>query len=385
MVDHQGATGLSLWEVPTHERSLARPAGPTLFIVSVAEEEGAAALAAVRARNEAAFVALAGRYRRQLHIHCYRMLGSVEEAEDMVQETLLRAWKARESFEGRSLFRTWLYRIATNACLNALERSPRRILVPNVPPTDPSEELRADQRPDLGALPADLPWLEPYPDRLLDEAASTEAGPEALVVARETIELAYLAAIQYLPPKQRAALILRDSLGWPAKEIATLLDTTVASVNSALQRARTTMRERLPARRLEWTSATAPTAEERAMLRRFMDAHDRADVAAFSALLAEDARQAMPPNLLRYEGRNALTTLFANYIYPDSVHYPGPLRRVATAANRQPASATYLRRRRDTEFRLLGLDVLEIRDGQVAGIISFGVPLLGRFGLPPTL
>jgi RNA polymerase sigma-70 factor, ECF subfamily len=352
--------------------------------VKAAQEE-AAVLAAVRSGDESTFAALVERYRRQLHVHCYRMLGSFEEAEDMVQETLLRAWKARHAFEGRSLFRTWLYRIATNACLSALERSRRRILVADVPRTDPDRKLPADERPDLGAPPADLPWIEPYPDRLLDEAASSDAGPEATVVARETIELTYLAAIQHLPPRQRAVLILRDAVGWSAKETATLLESSVASVNSALQRARSTMRARLPARRLEWTSATSPTEEERAVLQRFMAAHDRADVKAFSALLAEDARQAMPPHLLRYEGREALTTLFANYIRPDSLHYPGSLRLVATAANRQPAAAAYLRAPGESTYRLLGLDVLDVDDGLVIGITSFGVQLLGSFGLAATL
>jgi RNA polymerase sigma-70 factor, ECF subfamily len=351
--------------------------------VSVPEE--AAVLDAVRAGDGSAFVALAQRYRRQLHVHCYRMLGSFEEAEDMVQETFLRAWKARHKFEGRSSFRTWLYAIATNACLNALQRSPRRILVPDVPPTDPSRRLSREERPDLDALPADLPWLEPYPDRLLDEAATEGAGPEEAIEARETIELSYLAAIQHLPPRQRAVFILRDAYGWSANETASLLGTTVPSVNSALQRARATMRGRLPPSRSDWSSATAPTVEERAVLQRFMDAHDRADVSAFSALLAEDARQAMPPNPLRYEGREALVTLFANYISPGSLHYPGPLRRLGTAANRQPASATYLRRRGDDEFRLLGLDVLDIRSGQVVNITSFGASMLTGFGLPPTL
>ena len=352
--------------------------------MGVAEEE-AALVDAVRGGDESAFVVLVERYRRRLHVHCYRMLGSFDEAEDVVQETLLRAWKARRSFEGRSSFRTWLYAIATNACLNALERSPRRILVPDIPPTDPSRRLSHEERPDLGASPADLPWLEPYPDRLLDEAASERTEPQAAIEARETIELSYLAAIQHLPPRQRAVFILRDAYGWSASETATLLGTTVPAVNSALQRARATMRGRLPANRSEWASATAPTEEERAVLRRFMEAHDRADVAAFSALLAEDARQAMPPNPLRYEGREALLTLFANYISPESIHYPGPLRRTPTAANRQPASATYLRRRGDDEFRLLGLDVLEIRDGLVVNITSFGGSLLTGFGLPPTL
>jgi RNA polymerase sigma-70 factor (ECF subfamily) len=348
------------------------------------EEENPAVVAAVRAGDESAFLALAERYRRQLHVHCYRMLGSFEEAEDLVQETLLRAWRGRHTFEGRSLFRTWLYSIATNACLTALERSRRRVLVADVGPTDPTRQLPAEERPDLGALPADVAWIEPYPDRLLDTAASSDTEPEAMVVARETIELAYLAAIQHVPPRQRAVLLLHDVLGWSAKQAAALLQTTVASVNSALQRARSTMRAHLPDRRLEWASATAPTEEERAVLRRYMDAHDRADVAAFSALLAEDARQAMPPYPLRYEGREALTTLFENYIRPDSMHYPGPLRLVATAANRQPATATYLRRPGDAGYWLLGLNVLDIQGGLITGITSFGVELLGSFGLPST-
>ena len=217
----------------------------------VAEEE-AALVAAVRAGDESAFVVLAERYRRQLHVHCYRMLGSFDEAEDVVQETFLRAWKARHSFEGRSSFRTWLYAIATNACLNALERSPRRILVPDVPPTDPSRRLSREERPDLGASLADLPWLEPYPDRLLDEAASERTEPQAAIEARETIELSYLAAIQHLPPRQRAVFILRDAYGWSASETATLLGTSVPSVNSALQRARATMQRSFPANRSEW-------------------------------------------------------------------------------------------------------------------------------------
>jgi RNA polymerase sigma-70 factor (ECF subfamily) len=349
------------------------------------QPEEAAILATVRAGDQAAFAALAERYRRQLHVHCYRMLGSFEDAEDLVQETLLRAWRSRSSFQGRSLFRTWLYRIATNACLNALERAPRRILVADVPPRDPSAELPAEERPDLAAPPAELPWLQPYPDHLLDQAAPSDAEPDAVVVARETIELAYLTAIQYLPPRQRAILILRDALGWSAKDTAGLLETSVASVNSALQRARSTMRARLPARRLDWTQATGPSDEERSVLRRFMDAHDRADVAAFAALLREDARQAMPPHLLWYDGRKAMVTVFARYIHPASPNYPGQLRFVAAAANRQPAVAVYLRREGDDRYLLLGLNVLEVEKGQVSAITSFGVQLLGAFGLPQTL
>jgi RNA polymerase sigma-70 factor, ECF subfamily len=349
------------------------------------QTEDAAILAAVRAGDQAAFAALAERYRRQLHVHCYRMLGSFEDAEDVVQETLLRAWRSRASFQGRSLVRTWLYRIATNACLNALQRGPRRILVADVPPRDPSAELAAEERPDQRARPAELPWLQPYPDHLLDQAAPRDAEPDAVVVARETIELAYLAAIQHLPPRQRAILILRDVLGWSAKDTAGLLETSVASVNSALQRARSTMRARLPARRVDWAQATRPSDDERSVLRRFMDAHDRADVAAFAALLREDARQAMPPHLLWYDGREAMVTVFARYIHPASPNYPGELRFVAAAANRLPAVAVYLRREGDHRYRLLGLNVLEVEEGQISAITSFGVQLLGAFGLPRTL
>jgi RNA polymerase sigma-70 factor, ECF subfamily len=348
------------------------------------QTEEAAVLAAVRDGDEAAFALLAERYRRQLHVHCYRMLGSFEDAEDLVQETLLRAWRSRSSFQGRSLFRTWLYRIATNACLNALERSPRRILVADVAARNPGAELSAEERPDLGAPAVDLPWLQPYPDHLLDQIAPSESQPDAVVVARETIELAYLAAIQYLPPRQRAILLLRDALGWSAKETAGLLEMSVASVNSALQRARSTMRARLPTRRLDWAQATGPTEEERSVLERLMDAHDRADVAAFTALLRADARQTMPPYPLWYDGREAVATVFARYIDPASPMYPGQLRCVPTAANRLPAVAFYLRRAGDSRYRLLGLDVLEIQDGQVSRIISYGVDLLGAFGLPST-
>jgi RNA polymerase sigma-70 factor, ECF subfamily len=349
------------------------------------QPEEAAILAAVRAGDHAAFAALAERYRRQLHVHCYRMLGSFEDAEDVVQEILLRAWRSRASFQGRSLFRTWLYRIATNACLKSLQRAPRRILVADVPPRDPSAELPAEERPDLAAPPAELPWLQPYPDHLLDQAAPSDAQPDAVVVARETIELAYLTAIQHLPPRQRAILILRDALGWSAKDTAGLLETSVAAVNSALQRARSTMRARLPARRLDWAQPTRPSDDERSVLRRFMDAHNRADVAAFAALLREDARQAMPPHLLWYDGREAMVTVFARYIHPASPNYPGRLRSVPAAANRQPAAAVYLRREGDDRYRLLGLNVLEVEKGQVSAITSFGVQLLGAFGLPQTL
>jgi RNA polymerase sigma-70 factor, ECF subfamily len=343
------------------------------------QTEEAAVLAAIRAGDASAFTVLVERYRRQLHVHCYRMLGSFEDAEDLVQETLLRAWRARGRFQGRSLFRTWLYRIATNACLNALERNPRRILPPDVAPATDPASLGPHPEP---AWAPELPWLQPYPDHLLERAAPSDTEPDAVVVSRETIELTYLAAIQHLPPRQRAILILRGALGWSARETAALLETTLPSVNSALQRARSTMRARLPERRLEWTAITEPTADEQAVLRRYMDAYERGDVTALVALLREDARQTMPPAPLWFDGREALAALNRQLLGPGS---PGAFRYVATGANRQPAAACYLRRHGESEYRLEGLDVLRIEDGGIAEITTFTIEFLTAFGLPPTL
>jgi len=336
-------------------------------------------LTAVRGGDESAFATAIEPYRRQIHVHCYRMLGSYDEAEDLVQETLLRAWRSRAGFEGRSSLRTWLYRIATNACLDALDHSSRRWLFADVAAaTDPP--IEADLRP------ADLPSLQPYPDRLLDEVAPTESQPDAVAISRETIELAYMAAIQYLPPRQRAILILRDTLGWSAKQTAALLDTSVASVNSALQRAHATMRMRLPAQRLDWRSATGFSDEEHAVLRRYMDAHDRADVAGFTALLRKDARKTMPPFPIWFAGRGAIADVFAGTMDPGSPVHVGVLRVLPTAANRQPAAAFYLRRPGDIAYRPISIDVLRIEGGLVTEITAFASPLyFPRFGLPPLL
>jgi RNA polymerase sigma-70 factor, ECF subfamily len=336
--------------------------------------EEAEVLAAVRAGDAAAFTALAERHRRELQVHCYRMLGSVEDAEDLVQETFLRAWKARAGFEGRSLFRTWLYRIATNACLSALERARRRVT-----PLDLVPGSTGYAEP---AWDYEIPWLRPYPDHLLEPVAPSEAEPDAVVVSRETIELTYLAAIQHLPPRQRAVLLLRDALGWSAKEVAALLETSVQAANSALQRARATMRARLPERRLDWTSASRPTEEERSVLQRFMDAHERHDAAALTALLREDARQTMPPAALWFDGRDAIAALAAMYLAPETF---GDFRMIPTSANRQPAAATYLRRHGESEFRLIGLNVLRIEGGEIVAIDSFPTEFIKAFDLPPTL
>ena len=318
-------------------------------------------VAAAIAGEQSAFAALTERQRRELHVHCYRMLASFDDADDAVQETFLRAWQSRDSFDGSSLFRAWLYRIATNVCLDMLRRSSRRLT-----------KMHSF---------AEVPWLQPYPDRLLDEVAPSEDQPDAVVVERETIELAFLAAMQVLPPRQRAALIVRDVLGWPASESASLLATSVAAANSALQRARATMREHLPARRAEW-SAGEPSAEERALLERFMDAHERCDAVAAVAIAAQDIRITMPPNMLCFEGLEAIAPLIERALGEDR---DGDWRLVPTQANRMPTAASYLRRPGDTEFRAFKFDVLRIEDGAIAEITTFGAGLFPAFGLPPSL
>jgi RNA polymerase sigma-70 factor (ECF subfamily) len=223
-----------------------------------------------------------------------------------------------------------------------------------------------------------VPWPQPYPDQLLDEVASSAEAPDAIAVERETIELAFLAALQLLPPRQRAALIARDVLGWPAGETAAILETTVAATNSALQRARATLQEHLPARRSEWT-AREPSAEERALLDQFIDAHERCDAAAAIAIAARDLRITMPPRPMVFEGAEAIGPLLVRALQE------GEWRLVPTYANRMPTAASYLRRPGDSEFRAFKFDVLRIADGRIAEITTFGPELFGLFGLPPTL
>jgi RNA polymerase sigma-70 factor (ECF subfamily) len=341
-----------------------------------------AVLDAVRNGDAAVFAALAERYRRPLLAHCYRMIGSIDDAEDLVQETLLRAWRGREGFEGRSLFRTWLYRIATNVCLNALERAPRRVMPHDVaPPVKPG--FNPSDARETPAWAPEIPWLQPCPDHLLEPDAPNETDPHAMTVSREGIELAFLAALQHLPPRSRAILILREVLGWSAKETATLLEMTVPSVNAALQRARETMRARRPSGRQGTAppAATTVTADERAVLKRFMQAWERADVEALTALLREDARWSMPPAPLWFDGRDAIAGLLR--VFPPS--RLGDVRMVATIANRQPSAIGYLRAHGQSEFRLTGLNVLRIENGEIAEITTFSPALLSAFHLPPTL
>ena len=332
--------------------------------------ESAAVAAAAKAGDESAFSSLVEKYRRELHVHCYRMLGSFQDAEDMLQETFLRAWSKRSSFEGRSTFRAWLYSIATNACLDALESRERR-------PT-PVDASAPESGADLNA--GEIPWLQPYPDRLLD---ASDSQPDAAIVAKETIELAFLVAIQLLPPRQRAVLILRDVLGWPAKETALLLETSVASANSALQRARATIKKHLPARRSEWAPVAEPSEEERTLLRRYIEASEQGDADAFLEIMGADARFSMPPEPGVYVGPKTIVDGWKQGGFGTEEF--GAMRCLLTWANRQPAVACYLRRRGESEYRPFAIDVLRIEDGLIAEIITFPLTNPASFDLPPAI
>ncbi|MGH9117541.1 MAG: RNA polymerase subunit sigma-70 [Acidimicrobiales bacterium] len=320
------------------------PAGPDTVV------------AAAQAGDESAVSELVRRHRNELQVHCYRMLGSFTESEDLVQETFLRAWRGLDRFEGRSTFRARLYRIATNACLDALTHRQRRLL-----PYDVVPAADLDGPP---PEPAEYRSLEPCPDHLL---------PGEAVVARETIELAFLAAIQHLTPRQRAALIVRDVLGWSARETAELLEISEAAVNSLLQRARPTLRKHLPTPRHEWTTDAELTEAEGVLLRRYIDAHQR-------AVLREDVRVSYPPYPLWCDSRDDFIEGSRKFAPP------GEIRFVATTANRQPAAALCLRSPGDADFRLIALEVLRIEGDQIAEIVDFDLPeLFPAFGLPATL
>jgi RNA polymerase sigma-70 factor (TIGR02960 family) len=308
--------------------------------------------------DEPAFSGLAERHRRELHLHCYRMLGSFEDAEDTVQETFLRAWRRRETFEGRSTFRAWLYRIATNACL----------------------DLLAKHRPEP-ASGGEVLWLQPYPDRLLDELPAADADePESAAVSRETIELAYVVAVQHLAPRPRAVLIMRDVLGWPAKDVADLLGDSVNSVNSALQRARAGMREHLPAERQDWTGGEDDAAT-RDLVRRFTEASVATDIPALTSMLRDDVRCSMPPTPGLHVGREAVVD---DWVQDGFAGMTG-LRALPTAVNRQPAVAFYHWREQAAAYLPLTLDVLRITDGAIAEIVTFHSDRFARLGLPERL
>jgi RNA polymerase sigma-70 factor (ECF subfamily) len=315
----------------------------------------------IRAGDERAFTEIVDRHRRELQVHCYRMVGSLQDAEDMVQETLLRAWAKRSTFEGRSTLRAWLYRIATNACLDLIKRRKRVVTV------DPQAKA-----------PTEVTWLEPFPDSMLPESDD----PAAATVARETIELAYIAAIQHLPPRQRAILLLRDAIGWSAKETAALMEMSVAAVNSALQRARATLGERARDRE-ELTTSWQPSAEERRLLARFMEATEGADMTAMAKILKEDAVFWMPPDPGVFVGRDVIVESWTPSLTgPARI---GDFKMVPTRCNNQLAAANYVRAPGEESYERLSLDVLRIADGAIAEIVTFPHSVFDDFGLPERL
>ncbi|MFB4314006.1 RNA polymerase subunit sigma-70 [Actinomadura sp. 21ATH] len=321
-------------------------------------------IAAARSNDAAQFALITERYRRELQVHCYRMLANYEDAQDMTQETFLRAWNKRESFKGHAALRTWLYRIATNACLDFLDKRNDRTPVP--------AEL-----PDAGS---ELHYLQPYPDRMLPE------DPQESVVARETIELAFIVAVQHLPPRQRAVFILRDILGWPASKAADALELTVASVTSALQRARVTMRERLPARRLDWRSPATHelSDDERGVVKSYIDAHERNDLEGLMALLRDDLRFAMlpDPGTLIVTATDAVDGWVSGGLFQRG---HDDWRCIATTVNRMPAAALYLRAPDDPEHRLYTIAVLHIVGGKIVELTGFDATDKPWLGLPATL
>ena len=327
-------------------------------------------LSRAQAGDGEAFRELTGPHRRELHVHCYRMLGSFDEAEDHVQEVLLRAWRSREGFQGRSSPRTWLYRLATNACLDTLRRDARRAV-----------PAPSGARIGSGPSVAVMPWIQPYPDALLDEVAADQPGPEAVTVSRETISLDFLAVSQLLPPRQRAVLILRDVVSWPAAEVAELLDTSVPAVNSARQRARATLRDHWPEGRLDWAPAAAPDPGQRRLLQCFIAAHEQADPEALIALLRHDARLAISPEVGEWNGGQDVGDALR-----DGMNALGRWRVLPIMANRQPGAAGYLRRPGQTAFLPFVLTVLRFEHGRLTDIAAFEQPsMFAAFGLPDSL
>jgi RNA polymerase sigma-70 factor, ECF subfamily len=331
-------------------------------------------LDAAQAGDERAFARIIEPYQAELRAHCYRMLGSPSDAEDALQETLLRAWRGLARFETRSSLRTWLYRIATNVSLRMIEKRPKRVLpIDFGPAADPHEAL--------GEPLTEPIWLEPYPDAELGVDA-VMLGPDARYEQRESIELALAAAFQHLPARQRAVLILRDVLGFTARETAEALETTPAAVDSALQRAHRAIAERVPDRTQQATMRELGGSELQQIVDRFADAWGRNDVDAIVAMLADDVRMAMPPWPRWYGGRDAVKTFLGNW--PLAVRKRW--RALATGANGQPAVAGYLWDERSTAFRPETIIVLTLGGPRVAEITAFRSPeLFPLFGLPEQL
>jgi RNA polymerase sigma-70 factor, ECF subfamily len=344
------------------------------------EERLQASVAAAQGGDEAAFARLVERFRPELLLHCYRMLGSLDDAEDTVQEVFLESWRALGDFEGRSSVRTWLYRIATHACLRRRIRDRRR------------GRLLASSTIIHGpALPLAMtvPWLQLCPDDLLDLVVASDPDPASVLVSRETVEIAFIAALQHLPERQRAVLVLRDVVGWPAQRCAAALESTVPSVNSALQRARTALRDYLGAVREEWPAAASHTPAERALVRRYIDAIERSDDAAIAALLHDDVVVGHQPGAggnetlepACYSGRAAVIDAWAPALHGRP---PLEMRLLEVWANRRPAVASYIRLPGTIEHRAFALSLIRVQDDRIAEITNFPPNQLHAFGLPAT-
>ena len=325
-----------------------------------------------RAGDGDAFRELTEPHRRELHVHCYRMLGSFQDAEDALQDTLLAAWRGLGGFEERASIRTWLYRIATNRCLNARRSASRRPAkewdIPEVAPPDPTR---------LG----DVAWLEPYPDALLEGAVTVPLGPEARYEQTEAMSLAFVTALQVLPARQRAVLILREVLGYRANEVADMLDSTVDSVNSVLKRARAALQRRLPptGERAPAPAPDSPT--EQALVATFVRAYGSGDIDALVAMLTADACLSMPPMPLEYQGRDVVARFYARVAMRQGRRYD----LVSTRANGQPAFGVYLRALTEGIRHGIGLDVLTLTGDRVRAITHFDTSVLPSFGLPRSL
>jgi RNA polymerase sigma-70 factor, ECF subfamily len=329
-------------------------------------------LARAQGGDADAFGELVGPHRRELEVHCYRILGSVSDAEDVLQEALLAAWQGLASFEERSSVRTWLYRIATTRSLNALRSARRR------PQTDwPPPGIGAPEPTRLG----ETPWLEPYPDILLEGLADAAAGPEARYEASEAISLAFIVALQMLPPRQRAALILRDVLDFPAREVAHMLGATEESVKSALKRARVTMQRQLPPSDGREPPPPRGSAAEQDLVDRLTRAYESGDVDGLVALLTEDVLMTMPPIPLEYLGRELVARFLRAAIFLPGI----TCRPVSIRANGQPALVMYLPDQQSGIARATGVLVFTLSGTRVSAITRFDDTVLPRFEIPATL
>ena len=328
-------------------------------------------LEAARAGDEDAFARLTEPHRRALHAHCYRMLGSVADAEDALQETLLRAWRGLASFEGRSSLRSWLYAIATNACLRAIERRPKRVLPIDYAPA-------ADPHDGLGEPLVESVWVEPYPDERLGLEDGL-AGPEARYEQRESVELAFIAALQHLPARQRAVLILRDVLGFSAREVAQALEMTPTGVDSALQRAHKAVDERLPERSQQAVLRSLDDQDLREIVEEFADAFERADVNAVVQMMASDVAMTMPPLPSWYRGREAVAAFLEAVVLRSGTRW----RLVPARANGQLAFGNYRWDEEREIFRPRSLSVLTFDGERITDYTTFlGPEVIASFGLP---